>query len=139
MKAIKEILGVVFGILLFCVSLIVLRIITFIFFSEKYTINGTVVTKVKVPDIIYEWIVLALLIFLIIFGHYLIYSRTESDIEKTRDIKIMKATLMGFSIWLIIIIVTYFLKINISHSINIGRGLITIFFVYLLTRNKDFK
>lgn len=131
MKA-QEIFGILFGIIFFIVWVFILNSLSFTFFSEKYVISGNEITKIKDIGQIFNWLIAGILPLFIILGHYLIYANPIGGIEKTYDIKMMKIALLGFSIWLLITIITFLFKINIPHSINIGGGYLTMLIVYFL-------
>lgn len=131
---VQKIFGVLFGIILFIVWVLILNSIVFTFFSEKYFISGNEITKIKDSGQIFNWLIAGVLPLFIILGHYLIYTNPIGGIEKTYDIKMMKIALLGFSIWLLITIIIFFFKINMSYSINMGGGYLTIFVVYFLMK-----
>lgn len=131
---VQKIFGVLFGIILFIVWVLILNSIVFTFFSEKYFISGNEITKIKDSGQIFNWLIAGILPLFIILGHYLIYTNPIGGIEKTYDIKMMKIALLGFSIWLLITIIIFFFKINMSYSINMGGGYLTIFVVYFLMK-----
>ncbi len=126
----KEILGV----LLFIVWIVILNGIAFIFLSEKNTINGTEITKIKDLGQIFSWLTAGMLLFFLVIGHYLLYSSTVGGMEKTSDIIAMKSTLLGFFIWLLIVVLIYLLKINIPFWISVAGGYFTILIIFFLIK-----
>ncbi|MFZ3384809.1 MAG: hypothetical protein WA144_12875 [Candidatus Methanoperedens sp.] len=130
----KEILGVLFGVILFTAWMVILNSIAFILLSEKNTINGTEITKIRDFGQIFNWLTVGMLPFFLVVGHYLLYSSTASGMEKISDIIAMKSTLLGFFIWLLIVVLTFLLKINIYFWISIAGGYITIFIMYIIIK-----
>lgn len=105
------------------------------FFSGKNVIGGAEIIGVKLSDHpMILWLTAGVLPFFLIVGHYLLYSNTIGGIEKTHDIMAMKSTLLGFFIWLLVTVITSLFNINISYSINIGGGYLTMLIVFLLTK-----
>ena len=90
----KEILGVLFGVILFTAWMVILNSIAFILLSEKNTINGTEITKIRDFGQIFNWLTAGMLPFFLVVGHYLLYSSTASCMEKISDIIAMKSTLL---------------------------------------------
>lgn len=130
----EEILGCLSGIILFFIWLITLRGITFILFSQKYFVSGTEVIKVEILNQVFVWLIAGVLVFFVIFGHYFIYSSGVGGTEKTHDIKMMKSNLIGFFIWLLIVVIISLFQINISNLANITGGYLTILIIYILIK-----
>ena len=103
-------------------------------FSEMIVVNSNEMIKVQYWGQIDQWLVAGLLLFFLIFGNNLLYSKNMSRIEKNRDIIGMKSALIGFVLWLFITIITFLFKIAIPYSLNIAGGYITIVSIYFLMR-----
>ena len=103
-------------------------------FSETIIVNGNKIIKAQYWGQIDQWLVAGLILFFLVFGHYLIYSKNINGIEKNRDIIGMKSALIGFLLWLFITIITFLLNITIPYSFNIAGGYIIIISIYFLMR-----
>jgi hypothetical protein len=132
----REVVGVLFGIVLFYSWLIFIDKIKMLLFSEMIVVNSNEVIKVQYWGQIDQWLVTGLILFFLIFGHYLLYSKNMSKIEKNRDIIGMKSALIGFVLWLFITIITFLFNIAIPYSLNIAGGYIIIISIYFLMRKK---
>ena len=130
----QEVVGVLFGILLFYFWLIFIDKIKMLLFSETIIVNGNKIIKAQYWGQIDQWLVAGLILFFLVFGHYLIYSKNINGIEKNRDIIGMKSALIGFLLWLFITIITFLLNITIPYSFNIAGGYIIISSIYFLMR-----
>jgi hypothetical protein len=130
----QEVVGVLFGILLFYFWLIFIDKIKMLLFSETIIVNGNKIIKAQYWGQIDQWLVAGLILFFLVFGHYLIYSKNINGIEKNRDIIGMKSALIGFLLWLFITIITFLLNITIPYSFNIAGGYIIIISIYFLMR-----
>ncbi|MDW7728317.1 MAG: hypothetical protein SCH70_14665 [Candidatus Methanoperedens sp.] len=131
---IKEIFGVLFGVLLFIAWIVILNSMAFILLSEKNIINGTEVTKIRDLGQIFNWIKAGVLPFFLVAGHYLLYSSTADSMEKINDIIAIKSTLLGFSVWLLIVVITFLLKTNISFWISTAGGYFTMVIIFVLIK-----
>lgn len=127
-----EVIGGLFGLLLFYCWLFFLDNLAYAFFSETNTIQGAEIVKMNISVQIFEWFAVGLLMLFLVFGHYIIRSLRMNVNEKRDDDKIIKANLIGFVIWLMFIIVAFIFHVSISHSVNIGGGYITILIIYVL-------
>lgn len=130
----REVVGVLFGIVLFYSWLIFIDKIKMLLFSEIIVVNSNEVIKVQYWGQIDQWLVAGLILFFLILGHYLLYSKNMSKIEKNRDIIGMKSALIGFVLWLFITIITFLFNITIPYSLNIAGGYILIISIYFLMR-----
>lgn len=131
---VQELFGILFGVILFFIWLFILTVIEYMLFSEKTIIQGTEITKITISGQVIEWLHVGVILFFIIVGHYLLYSKNVGGIEKNQDIIAMKSNLLGFLIWLFVSVITYILQIRIPYLINIGGGYFTIIFLYLLMK-----
>jgi hypothetical protein len=130
----KEIIGVLFGILLFIAWIIILNFIAFILFSDKNIINGSEITKIRDMGQIFYWLTAGVLPFFLVVGHYLLYSSTADSMDKINDMIAIKSTLLGFSVWLLIIAISFLLKINVSFWISTAGGYFTIVIIFVLIK-----
>ncbi len=135
---ITEVVGVLFGIILFYSWLIFVNNIKMSFFSEMKIVNGTEVITAQYWGQIDQWLETGLILFFVIFGHYLLYSKNMSRIEKNSDIVGMKSSLIGYILWLFIAIITFLSKITIPYSLNIAGGYIMIISIYFLMRRNPY-
>ncbi|AYK14968.1 MAG: hypothetical protein ACOX7X_03530 [Methanosarcina flavescens] len=129
-----EVVGVLFGLVLFYFWLIFIDKIKMLFFSEAVLVDGNKIIKAQYWGQIDQWLVAGLILFFLIFGHYSLCSKNMSRIEKNRDIIGMKSALIGFVLWLFITIISFLFNITVTYSFNIVGGYITIIFVYFLMR-----
>ncbi|MDD4524133.1 MAG: hypothetical protein PHW84_15110 [Methanosarcina sp.] len=130
----REVVGVLFGIVLFYFWLIFIDKIKILLFSEAIVVNGSKIIKAQYWGQIDQWLVAGLILFFLVFGHYLIYSKNISGIEKNRDIIGMKSALIGFVLWLFITIITFLFNIVLPYSLNIAGGYLTMISIYILMR-----
>ncbi len=130
----QEVVGVLFGILLFYFWLIFIDKIKMLLFSETIIVNGNKIIKAQYWGQIDQWLVAGLILFFLVFGHYLIYSKNINGIEKNRDIIGMKSALIGFVLWLFITIITFLFKIVLPYSLNVAGGYLTMISIYFLMR-----
>lgn len=131
-----KILGLLVGIILFFIWLYILNSIQYLFFSEKEIIQGNEVVRVRISQQylqVIDWLAVGLLPFFLIAGYYLLYSKTLGDIEKTGVVEI-KSILIGFSLWLLVIVIISLIKINIPYDINLAGGFLIMLITYLLIK-----
>ncbi len=105
-----------------------------LFFSERTVVSGSEIITAQYWGQIDQWLGTGLILFFVIFGHYLLYSKNMSRIEKNSDIVGMKSALIGFILWLLITIITFLFRITIPYSLNIAGGYIIIISIYFLMR-----
>ncbi len=105
-----------------------------LFFSERTVVSGSEIITAQYWGQIDQWLGTGLILFFVIFGHYLLHSKNMSRIEKNSDIVGMKSALIGFILWLLITIITFLFRITIPYSLNIAGGYITIISIYFLMR-----
>lgn len=127
---VRAVIGTIFGLILYYLWIFILIKLQFVFFQEETVIHGTQIIKARIPEQylqITQWLSTGLLPFFLIAGYYLLFSNTTGGIEKTRDIIIIKSILLGFFIWLFVIVISFLLEININSNIKLAhyRELIT--------------
>jgi hypothetical protein len=131
----QEVAGILFGIVLFYSWLIFIDNIKMLFFSERTVVSGNEIITAQYWGQIDQWLGTGLILFFLIFGRYLFYSKNMNRIEKNRDIIGMKSALIGFILWLLITIITFLFRITIPYSLNIAGGYIIIISIYFLMRS----
>lgn len=129
---IREVTGVLFGLLFFYFLLLFIYKIKMLLFSETVVVNGSKITTVQYWGQIDQWLGAGLLVFFLIFGHYLFCSENMNRIERNRDILGMKSALIGFFLWLFITIITFLFNITVPYTLNIAAGYILIILTYFL-------
>lgn len=129
-----EVVGVLFGLVLFYFWVIFIDKIKMLLFSQVIVVNNNEIVKAQYWGQIDQWLVAGLILFFLIFGHYSLCNKNMSRIEKNRDILCMKSALIGFLLWFFITIISFLFNITVTYSFNIAGGYITIIFVYFLMR-----
>lgn len=109
----EEILGLILGaILSFIMSMLTSSVLRF---SNQIVI----------------WVNVGLIIFFITLGHYIVSRKVIDEKKRTEDIIGLKSNLLGFFLWLIIIIITTLLKIEINLTAIMAGGYLTILLVFM--------
>lgn len=134
LNKVLDVIGVLFGLILFYSWIIFIYSVKMSFFSETTFVNGNEITMAPNWGQIDQWLGAGLILFFLMFGHYLLCSKNMSRIEKNSDIIGIKSSLIGFILWLFITIITFLFNITIPYSLNIGGGYIILIFIYLLMR-----
>jgi hypothetical protein len=129
-----DVIGVLFGLILFYSWIIFIYSVKMSFFSERTVVNGNEITMAPNWGQIDQWLGAGLILFFLVFGHYLLCSKNMNRIEKNSDIIGIKSSLIGFILWLFITIITFLFNITIPYSLNIAGGYIVLIFIYLLMR-----
>lgn len=78
----QEVAGILFGIVLFYSWLIFKNNIKMLFFSERTVVSGSEIVTAQYWGQIDQWLGTGLILFFVIFGHYLLYSKNMSRIKK---------------------------------------------------------
>ncbi len=123
----NQIMGVFLGILLFFLRIFLLFTIATHFLAEAEIIHGTEIAKIDTSNQIFIWIMAGSLPIFIILGHYIIA-------KERNDLKQLRLSLMGFSIWLIALIVMLLVGLNESPEGAIIGGYIVILLVLTLEK-----
>ncbi|MDL1969355.1 MAG: hypothetical protein LWW97_12705 [Deltaproteobacteria bacterium] len=131
-QIVQEGIGVIFGIFLFFIWYILLKEITFYFFGESIVVNHSEMVRLRITGQAFPWFCCGLIPFFIFAGHYLLYSNIIGGIEKTKDIVAMKSFFAGFTIWLILCVITDLLKVNIPYDIDMWGGYLIMFIFFLI-------
>lgn len=77
------------------------------------------------------WVNIGLIVFFIILGHYIVSRKVIDEKKRTEDIIGLKSNLLGFFVWLIVIIVATLLKIELSSTAIMTGGYITILLIFI--------
>jgi hypothetical protein len=85
---------------------------------------------------IHSWIFAGPAIFFISLCQYLVSHSVIDEKKKTEDIISIKSNLIGFFLWLILLIFAYLLNIQINSYISQIGGFLTILLIYLYMEKK---
>ncbi|WP_048120873.1 hypothetical protein [Methanosarcina vacuolata] len=85
------------------------------------------------------WVNIGLTIFFIILGHYIVSRKVIDEKKRIEDIIGLKSNLLGFFLWLIVIIIATLLKIEINKTAIISGGYITILLITLYMEKREVK
>jgi len=118
---IEEIIGVIVGGIFFYMWSFAFIILSSEFGTMGYT---------------YNWVIVGLLPFFLITGHYLVAGNVISKSKKTEDEVSIKSLLIGFFVWLFVAIVLTVENINIDTYAFQAGGYITLSTIYFYLRNK---
>ncbi len=88
-------IGVLFGLLLYYIWFFVIFLFQNIFLARKEVIHGTAVYHISNNDLV-TWLSDGLLLFYILFGHYIIT-------KKGSEARILKSMILGFTAWLAVL------------------------------------
>jgi hypothetical protein len=80
---------------------------------------------------IHTWVFAGPIIFFLISGRYLISRGVIDDRKKMDDIISIKSSLIGFFLWLALMIFAYFLNIQVDPNASDFGGFVTILLIYL--------
>lgn len=135
---VQEVIGIIFGIFLLFIWIILITKIAFYFFGESVIVHNTEAVKLTNSGEAFSWLSFGLIPFFIVAGHYLLYSNIIGGIEKAQDIVAMKCFFVGFTIWLILCVITDILKINNPYNIEIWGwgGYLFVFTIYLIFKKR---
>lgn len=85
------------------------------------------------------WANIGLIVFFIILGHYIVSRKVIDEKKKTEDIIGLKSNLLGFFLWLIVIIIATLLNIEINKTTITTGGYVTILLIYLYMEKREVK
>jgi hypothetical protein len=124
------VVGVVCGVVLYCVWCIAIMAILFTFFAEP---NAMGVVIVICPIMIRTWLTAGPLPFFILFGHYLFSHEEMTGTELLRDRSGLAASASGFLLWLAVLAVLEASGVAVAYPYSVAGGYLVIFilFVYL--------
>lgn len=116
-----RIIGPVFGVMLFIIWISFLLLVESNIYPQQSFIHK--------PLII--WLNYGLIPFFVNAGNYLLYSRKSGSFQTFRSVTMLKSSLLGFLIWLLVIGL-FFIQSGISYWTNVLGGYFTIIVVYFL-------
>jgi hypothetical protein len=90
----------IFGLMLGCVLSFIISMLT----SSLLHFSNQIVT----------WVKIGLIVFLILLGHYIVSRKVIDEKKRNEDIIGLKSNLLGFFLWLIIIIIATLLNIEMT-------------------------
>lgn len=82
------------------------------------------------------WVNTGLIVFFIILGHYIVSRKVIDEKKRTEDIRGLKSNLLGFFLWLIVIIIATLLNIEINRTAITVGGYTTILLILLYMNKK---
>jgi hypothetical protein len=118
----EETLGLVVGVILFFIVMV-------------FIIEAGILLNISNQIVI--WVTIGLAALMITIGHYIASRKVIDEKTRTEDIIAIKGNLIGYFLWLIVIIIANLLKIEITPVIIIAGGYATILLV-LVYMNKRF-
>jgi hypothetical protein len=80
------------------------------------------------------WVKIGLIIFFVILGHYIVSRDVIDEKKRTEDIIGLKSNLLGFFLWLIVIIIATLLNIEINLTAIMVGGYLIIFLIFIYIR-----
>jgi len=120
----EENLGILFGcILFFIVMALILEI------SSVLNISNQVIV----------WITVGLAALMVTIGHYIVSKKVIDKKKRTEDIIVIKGNLIGYFLWLIILIIANLLSIEISTIVMLVGGYATILLVLIFMNQRATK
>lgn len=117
----EEILGLLLGIVL-----------SYIMFSLSIR-TGDVL---HLSNQIVIWVNTGLIVFFIVLGHYIVSRKVIDKKKRTEDIIGLKSNLLGFFLWLIVIIIATLLNIEINRTAITVGGYLTILLILLYMKKE---
>lgn len=78
------------------------------------------------------WVNIGLVVFFLILGHYIVSRKVIDEKKRTEDIIGLKSNLLGFFLWLIVIIIATLLNIEINPTAIRTGGYLTILLITLI-------
>jgi len=88
---------------------------------------------------IVAWVNTGLIVFFIILGHYIVSWKVIDEKKRTEDIIGLKSNLLGFFLWLIVIIIATLLNIEMNRTAITTGGYLTILLITLITLHMNKK
>ncbi len=99
----------------------------------------TMSVEINVSHEIAAWVFMGVLILFLITGHYSLSRNVINEKQRVEDLAGIKSNLIGYFLWLILLISAYLLKIEISSNISLAGGYVITLLIYLCIRNKELK
>jgi uncharacterized membrane-anchored protein len=107
----------IFGLMLGCVLSFIISMLT----SSLLHFSNQIVT----------WVKIGLIVFLILLGHYIVSRKVIDEKKRNEDIIGLKSNLLGFFLWLIIIIIATLLNIEINPIAIMAGGYLMILLIFM--------
>jgi uncharacterized membrane protein (GlpM family) len=82
------------------------------------------------------WLVMGLFILFMIVGHYIVSKNVINEKKRIDDIAGIKSHLIGYFLWLILMIFAYLLNIKISSYASLIGGYTVILLIFLYMKRK---
>ncbi len=117
MRLIRIILGSIISLILSFSWIFILTALGFTFFYGKI-------------DSIIMWLIIGPYLVYFFASQYILCNNSTEHKEKINYLRDMKITLMGFSLWLVVIMGFFLFQMNIDYYVNIGGGYLTILIIY---------
>jgi len=131
MRQTRIIFGSIISLILYFGWILFLTAVSFTFFSEKAVIFGNEVVKSTIAiNPIFNWLMAGLIFVFFFASQYFLCNNSTEHKEKNNYLRDMKITLMGFSLWLVVIMGLFLFNVNIDYYINIGGGYFAILIIY---------
>ncbi|AKB49814.1 hypothetical protein MSBRW_0561 [Methanosarcina barkeri str. Wiesmoor] len=106
--------GIIFGgILFFVVMALILKTSTLLNISNQIIV----------------WVTVGLAALMVTIGHYTVSRKVIDEKKRTEDIMAIKGNLIGYFLWIIVLIIANLLKIEISTFAMLVGGYVTILLV----------
>lgn len=122
----EEIIGLLIGLVFWYLWL-------FVVITMSFEINFYAQTQISI------WVSIGLLILFMFIGHYIVSSGVIDEKKRIEDIVIIKSNLIGYFLWLILMIFAYLLNIEVSSNASLAGGYIAIFLIYLYMKKRVIK
>jgi len=107
----------IFGLMLGCVLSFIMSMLT----SSLLHFSNQIVT----------WVKIGFIVFLILLGHYIVSRKVIDEKKRNEDIIGLKSNLLGFFLWLIIIIIATLLNIEINPIAIMAGGYLMILLIFM--------
>jgi hypothetical protein len=120
----EETLGLIVGIILFFI------------FAALIIETGILL---NISNQIVIWVTIGLAALTITIGHYVVSKKIIDEKTRNEDILAIKGNLIGYFLWLIVIIIANLLKIEIKPFVMIAGGYITILLVLVYINKRTIK
>ncbi|MDW7774757.1 MAG: hypothetical protein SCH39_00285 [Methanosarcinales archaeon] len=131
MIKIRNIGGAIITLISYYIWIFSLLAVSFYFFSEEELIFGSVVVGSTISsNLIFNWFIAGVLPVFFFAGQYIVCNNSTEREEKINYLRDVKITLLGFLLWLLIIMGFSLFQINIDSRINFGGGYLIILIIY---------
>jgi len=124
--------GIISLILTYSWIVIILIAVSFFYFTEEVVVIGgnEVVLGTVTINPIFDWAMMGPFLVFFFASQYILCNNSIEHKEKINYLRDMKITLMGFSLWLVIIMGLFLFQMNINYYVNIGGGYLAILIIY---------